>query len=138
MKKILTLMVVASLLASPALAYAGPNGPDKTETPAKADLLAAAKAAGAEVVVGNADGTPLATPAPQNGVAKGKLWVGVAMIAVGAGVIYKGVDLYESEADPFGRKKNADAYLAMGVGSVIAFFGALAVRGGLAGRGFND
>ncbi|MGD8328861.1 MAG: hypothetical protein PVJ49_05445 [Acidobacteriota bacterium] len=136
MRKILTLMVVTSLLASPALAMAGPNGPDNPEKPAKIDLMAAAKAAGKEVA---AEGTtPLSTPAPQNGVAKGKLWVGVAMIALGAGVVWKGADLYDNEPDPFGRKKNADAYLAMGVGSVITLFGVLAVRGGLAGRGFND
>jgi len=135
MRKILTLMVVASLLVSPALAFAGPNGPDDPEKPAKIDLMAAAKAAGKSVAEETA---PLSTPAPQNGVAKGKLWVGVAMIALGAGVIWKGTDLYDNDPDPFGRKKNADAYLAMGVGSVITFFGVMAVRGGLAGRGFND
>jgi hypothetical protein len=137
MKKILTLMVVASLLASPALAYAGPNDPDKAKT--KVDLTAAAEAAAKEIVAEESAALPLATPAPQGTeVAKGKLWTGVAMVALGAGIIYKGVDLYESDPDPFGRKKNADSYLAIGVGSVITMFGALAVRGGLAGRGFND
>ena len=43
-----------------------------------------------------------------------------------------------SEPDPFGRKKNADAFLAIGLGSIFAAFGVLSVRGGLAGRGFNE
>jgi len=137
MRKILTLVVAVSLFASPALAFASPAvGPDDPGKPAKVDLVAAAKAAGKEIVAEETEA--LGTSAPQNAVAKDKLWVGVALVAVGAGLIYKGVDLHESDPDPFGRTKNADSYLAMGVGSVLAFFGAMGIRGGLAGRGFND
>jgi len=136
MKKILTMLVVISLLASPALAYAGPDDPEKPKV-AKIDFDAAVKEAAAEIVFDrNAPITKAA--APQSDVAKGKLWTSVAVVALGAGLIYKGTDLYDSESDPFGRKKNADAYLAIGVGSVMAVLGVLGIRGGLAGRGFNE
>ncbi len=136
MKKILTLVVIATLLTSPALAYAGPNDPEK----AKVDLTAAANAAAREIVFSDMIKAPLEEGAPpqEAGVAKGKLWAGIGMIALGAGLIWKGTDVYQSEPDPFGRKKNADAYLAIGVGSVITFFGVMTARGGLAGRGFNE
>jgi len=136
MKKVLTLVVVATLLTSPALAYAGPNDPVKP----KVDLTAAAKLAAKDIVLSDASAAPLeeGAPPPQGGVAKGKLWAGIGMIGLGAALIWKGSDVYQSEPDPFGRKKNADAYLAFGVGSVIAAFGVLTVRGGLAGRGFNE
>ena len=135
MKKILTWVVVAILLTSPALAYAGPDDPEKP----KVDLTAAAEAAAKELVLSDASALSLETGAPpQSGVAKGKLWAGIGMIALGAGIIWKGADLYDSEPDPFGRKKNADAFLAIGLGSIFAAFGVLSVRGGLAGRGFNQ
>lgn len=133
-KKFLTMMVVASLLASPGLAWAGPDDP--VEKP-KLDLRAAAKAVAKEIVAEEAEAEALApATAPQNGIAQDKFWAGVGLLALGAGIIYKGVDLHTSEEDPFGRTKNADAFLAIGVGSVFAAFGALAVKGGLAGNGF--
>lgn len=137
MKRVLTLVVVATLLTSPALAYAGPNDPEKP----KVDLTAAMKAAAKDIVLSDAGATALeegAAPPQQDGVAKGKLWAGIGLIALGAGLIWKGADLYESDEDPFGRKKNADSFLAMGVGGVFAAFGFLTLRGGLAGRGFNE
>ena len=137
MKKILTMVVVASLLMSPALAFAGPDGPEK---PKKVDLRAAAKVAATDIVFRETNARPLEESAPpqEGGVAQGKLWAGIGMIALGAGLIWKGADLHTDEPDPFGRKKNADAYLAIGVGSVITFFGVMATRGGLAGRGFDQ
>lgn len=138
MKKILTMILVASLFASPALAYAGPNGPhDDPEKPKKIDFSVAIDKAAKEVVRNDDKAALLATGTAPQEVAKGKLWTGIGMVALGVGVIWKGADLYESEPDPFGRQKNADSYLAIGVGSVITMFGALAIRGGLAGRGFD-
>lgn len=136
MKRVLTLVVVATLLTSPALAYAGPNDPEKP----KLDLTAATKAAAKDIVLSDAGVLNLEEGAapPQGSVAKGKLWAGIGLIALGAGLIWKGSDLYDSNPDPFGRKKNADAFLAMGVGGVFAAFGFLTLRGGLAGRGFNE
>ncbi len=137
MKRALTLVIVASLLTSPALAYAGPNDPDK---PAPVNLTVAAKEAAKEVVLTDMGAGAIKESAPpqEGGIAQGKFWTGIGMIALGAGLIWKGADLYTDEPDPFGRKKNADAYLAIGVGSVITFFGVMATRGGLAGRGFNE
>ena len=135
MRKILTMLVVISLLASPALAYAGPNDPEKPKV-TKIDFDTAVKEAAAEIVLET--NAPIKSPAPQSEVAQGKLWTSVAVVALGAGLIYKGTDLYDSDPDPFGRKKNADAYLAIGVGSVMAALGVLGIRGGLAGRGFNE
>ena len=136
MKRILTLVVVTTLLTSPALAFAGPNDPVKP----KVDLTAAAKVAAKDLVLSDARAASLETsaPPPQGGVAKGKLWAGIGMIVLGSALIWKGSDVYQSEPDPFGRKKNADAYLAIGVGSVFAAFGVMTTRGGLAGRGFNE
>ena len=134
-KRTLTLMVVASLFAGPAMAV-GPDGPDKKE------LTEAAIAAAREIVKEEAKALawrpPVATPLRQDGGGGWKTAAGIALIAAGAGVIAKGVSVYESEPDPFGRTKNTDAYLAYGVGSAFMVFGVLALRGGLAGRGFNE
>jgi hypothetical protein len=62
--------------------------------------------------------------------------IGIAMIAGGAGIIAKGFEVYQDEPDRFERTKNADSYLAWGVGAGILGFGILTLKGGLDGRGF--
>ncbi len=130
MKRILTLLVVASLVTSPAFAY----GPDK---PDKVDLSEAAVEAAREVVAAEIVSLELAPP-PQDesGISAGKVGLGVGLIALGLGLIWKGNDVYQDEPDRFGRIKNADVYTLYAAGGTFMFFGALSIRGGLKGRGF--
>ena len=130
MKRLLTLLVVASLVTSPAFAY----GPDKPE---KVDLLEAAAEAAREVVAEDFVSLEL-TPPPQesSGISGGKVALGVGLIALGAGLIWKGNDVWQDEPDRFGRVKNADSYMLYSAAGVFMFFGALSIRGGLKGRGF--
>ncbi len=141
MRRILSLLVVVSLMATPALAYGpGPDDKEKTAVPSVA-LHDAAVLAARAIVLEEIAGRPidLEPVVPQDsGMAGGKVAAGVALVALGIGLIFKGTDLHTSEEDPFGRTKNADAFLAMGVGSVFSVFGILLIRGGMAGRGFNN
>jgi len=59
------------------------------------------------------------------------------MIAGGAGIIWKGVDVWQDEPDRFGRTKNADSFVAWGVGGTIMVFGGMVLKGGLDGRSFQ-
>jgi len=130
MKRVLTLLVVASLVTSPAFAY----GPDKPE---KVNLSEAAAEAAREVVAAESVGLEL-TPPPQEsaGVNGGKVGLGIGLIALGAGLIWKGTDVWQDEPDRFGRTKNADSYMLYGAGATFMFFGALSTIGGMKGRGF--
>ena len=134
MKRALTFILAFTLVAAPAMA-AGPG--DKAEKP---NLREAAAVAAAELVaVEAAAENPLAAPAQTDApVAKWRMAAAIGMIALGAGLIYNGVDLYDDEADPFGRTKNSDAYLSMVVGGCIAAFGALNIGPALNGVGFTD
>ena len=108
MKRALTFILAFTLVATPALA-AGPG--DKAEKP---NLREAAAVAAAELVAVEAAENPLAAPAQTDApVAKWRMAAAIGMIALGAGLIYNGVDLYDDNPDPFGRTKNSDAYLSM-------------------------
>ena len=48
-------------------------------------------------------------------------------------MIVNGADLWDSEGDIFGRKKNDDSYVSYGVGAISAFLGVIVLRGGLRG-----
>jgi len=130
MKKVLTLLVAASLVTGPAFAY-GPDEPDKV------DLSEAAVEAAREVVAAESVSLEL-TPPPQEGtgISGGKVGLGIGLIALGAGLIWKGNDVWQDEPDRFGRVKNADAYTLYTAAGTFIFFGALSIRGGLKGRGF--
>lgn len=130
MKRILTLLVVASLVTSPAFAY----GPDKPE---KVNLSEAAAEAAREVVAKEFMSVELTPPSQvETGVSGGKVALGIGLVALGAGLIWKGTDVWQDEPDRFGRTKNADAYMLYGAGATFMFFGALSTVGGLKGRGF--
>ena len=139
MKKILSICLVFVLVAGPALAY-GPED-DKKKPAGKLELRAAleesANEAARAVVLEGAESGTLALQ-ESDGVAGGKLAVGIAMVAVGVGVVANGFALYEGDPDVFGRKKNADAYLSWGIGAIIALFGGFTINGAMQGRGFND
>lgn len=135
MKRALTFILAFTLVATPALA-AGPGSKDE-----KPDLREAAAVAAAELVASEAAENPLAEPAQDEmdtPVAKWRMAAAVGMIALGAGLIYNGVDLYDSEPDIFGRKKNSDAYLSMVVGGCIALFGVTNMVAAFDGVGFTD
>lgn len=140
MKRTLILLLAATLVASPALA-AGP-GPDDDDK--KAITLAVAKEAAKDVVLESRSDSLLAErrtePVLQDGdgIARWKMIVGVGLLAGGAGIIANGAALWEDEPDQFGRTKNIDSYISFGVGGTMAFIGALAVRGALAGRGLTE
>ena len=152
MKRTLTLLVLVSLVASPALAYGQRAvSPDAENTVAatrsvdaefliSAETLAALVATAAHEVV-TADASTLAPAAPQTGDGMwgpgSRIAIGIAMIAGGAGIIWKGVDVWQDEPDRFGRVKNADAYLGWGVGATIMVFGGMVLKGGLKGQGFQ-
>ena len=146
MKRTLTRLVVASIVASPALAYGQKAvGPvDDTTLPVdtailiSAETLAESIAMAAHEVV-SADVPALALPQGEGGKlgSGSRIAIGIAMIAGGAGIIWKGFDVYQDEPDRFGRVKNADSYVAWGVGGAIMFFGGLVLRGGLQGQGFQ-
>jgi len=130
MKRVLTLLVVASLVTSPAFAY----GPDK---PDKVDLSEAAAEAAREVVAAEFVSLELApTPQEGTGISGPKVGLGIGLIALGLGLIWKGNDVWQDEPDRFGRVKNADSYMLYGAAGTFMFFGALSIRGGLKGRGF--
>ena len=152
MKRTLTLLVLVSLVSGPALAYSQKAvSPDAENTVAaarsvdpgfliSAEALAASVATAAHEVVG-ADAATLAPAAPQNVEGKlgsgSRIAIGIAMIAGGAGIIWKGIDVWQDEPDRFDRTKNADAYIAWGVGGTIMVFGGMVLRGGMQGRGFQ-
>ena len=133
MKRALTFILAFTLVATPALA-AGPGSKDD-----KPDLREAAAVAAAELVAVEAAENRLAAPAQTDApVAKWRMAAAIGMIALGAGLIYNGVDLYDDQPDPFGRKKNSDAYLSMVVGGCIAAFGVLNIGPAMNGVGFTD
>jgi hypothetical protein len=134
MKRALTFILAFALVTTPALA-AGPG--EKVEKP---NLREAAAVAAEELVAMEAVENPLATP--QEGtdppVAGWRMAAAVGMIALGAGLIYNGIDLYDDTPDPFGRTKNSDAYLSMVVGGCIALFGVVNMTAAFDGVGFTD
>lgn len=150
MKRTLTLLVLISLVATPALAYGqqavSPHAENtvtatrlvETEPLISAETLAALVATAANEVV-RADTSNLAPAAPQDGMwgSGSRIAIGIAMIAGGAAIIWKGVDVWQDEPDRFGRTKNADAYVGWGVGATIMVFGGMVLKGGLDGRSFQ-
>ena len=136
MKRILALLLLTSLVATPALAYGPDDDKGKRLVDAKELEAAVLKASRELVVADNLLATPT-TPQTTPGRA-GPGWrtlIGIAMIAGGAGIITKGAVDWE-DADRFGRVKNADSYLAFGVGGGLMTFGFITLKGGLEGRGF--
>jgi len=144
MKRTLALLLLVSLVSTPALAYAQAPEKDKAEVDGKTlaidnDALTAATIKVAHDIVVAESKTLEAAAAPQVPGRAGPGWrtaTGIAMLVGGAAIIWKGADVYDSEPDRFGRVKNADAYLAYGVGATIVGFGAITLMGGLQGRGF--
>ncbi len=152
MKRTLTLLVLISLVATPALAYGqqavSPDAENmvtatrlvETEPLISAETLAALVATAADEVV-SADSSGLAPAAPQGADGMwgsgSRIAIGIAMIAGGAAIVWKGTDVWQDEPDRFGRTKNSDAYLAWGVGGTIMAFGGMVLRGGLQGRSFQ-
>ena len=144
MKRTLALLLLLSLVSTPALAYAQAAETDKAAVDGKTlaidnDALKASTIKVAhEIVVEKATSLEVGV-APQVPGRAGAGWrtaTGIAMLAGGAAIIWKGVDVYQDEPDRFGRVKNSDAYLAWGVGGGIMAFGFLTLKGGLEGRGF--
>ena len=150
MKRTLTLLVLISLVATPALAYGqqavSPHAENtvtatrlvETEPLISAETLAALVATAANEVV-RADTSNLAPAAPQDGMwgSGSRIAIGIAMIAGGAAIIWKGVDVWQDEPDRFDRTKNADSFVAWGVGGTIMVFGGMVLKGGLDGRSFQ-
>ncbi len=153
MKRTLTLLVLISLVATPALAYGQQAVSPRTENPENtvtatrtaeakplisAETLALLVATAADEVV-SADTSRLAPAAPQDGMwgPGSRIAIGIAMLAGGAAIIWKGADVWQDEPDRFDRTKNADAYLAWGVGGTIMVFGGMVLKGGLDGRSFQ-
>ena len=136
MRRTLVLLLLASLVTTPALAY-GQDDTDKIRVDSKSLEEAVAKAARELVAT---DPIRLTFEAPQTTPGRaGSGWrtvVGIAMMVGGAGIIAKGAVDYQDEADRFDRTKNADSYLAFGVGGGIMAFGFITLKGGLQGRGF--
>lgn len=145
MKRTLALLLLVVLVSTPAMAHAQASDTDKaraeTAAPTNGDneLKAAAANAGRELVIADSKSRELAVASqdvPGRWGATSRTWIGVAMLAGGAAIIWKGVDIYQDEPDRFGRTKNSDSYLAWGVGGGIMTFGFITLKGGLEGRGF--
>ncbi len=139
MKRTLALLLLASLVTTPALAYGQQDDRDKIRVDSKNSISweEAVVEATREVVAKDSTRLTLVTPQTTPGRA-GSGWrtvIGIAMMVGGAGIIAKGASVYEG-ADRFGRVKNADAYVAYGVGGGIMAFGFITLKGGLQGRGF--
>ncbi len=135
MKRTLALLLLASLVTTPALAYGQDEG-DKVRVDPKS-LEEAVVEVARELVAKDSTRLTLATPQTTPGRA-GPGWrtaIGIAMMVGGAGIIAKGVEAYEEE-DRFGRVKNADSFVGFGVGGGIMAFGFITLKGGLQGRGF--
>lgn len=142
MRRSLALLLLVSLMSTPALAYAQAAETDKAEDDGKvvakldADRLELAAIEAAREIVAE-DSKALAAPQVPGRAGPGwRTAAGIAMLVGGAAIIWKGVDIYQDEPDRFGRTKNSDAYLAYGVGGGIMAFGFLTLKGGLEGRGF--
>lgn len=136
MKKILTMVLAMMFVAGPVLAAVPP--PAEEGGPLTLESL---EAAAASVVAEDAvlDGRPAATPAAaaqEDGTNTGKVILGIALIAGGAGFIANGASLWQSDEDVFGRKKNLDSYSLYALGGATAFVGALVLRSGLRGEGW--
>jgi hypothetical protein len=146
MKRTLALLLLVSLLATPALAYAqGSNkgravvDVDATRVDAeslKAETLKEAIVTVSRELVAEESSALEAGAVVQRAGSGWRTVIGIAMIAGGAGIIAKGFEVYQDEPDRFERTKNADSYLAWGVGAGILGFGILTLKGGLDGRGF--
>ena len=92
---------------------------------------------GIEVVAAEFVSLELAPPPQEEtGISGGKVGLGIGLIALGAGLMWKGNEVWQDEPDRFGRTKNADAYTLYTAAGTFMFFGALSIRGGLKGRGF--
>lgn len=147
MKRTMTLLIVATMVASPALAYA-PQAEQSTAddaNPVAAERLVDAEAlaeavvtAARELVLEEMSAKRIAPQGEGGKLGSGsRTAIGIGMLVAGAALIWKASDNYQSEPDRFGRIKNADAYLGYGVGGTIMFFGALVFKGGIAGEGFQ-
>lgn len=138
MKRALPLLLLVGLVANPLPASGSVQEAEEPVAARGSSLDEALTVAAREVALADAAGREL----PASGIVQeraGAGWrtvVGIAMIVGGAGIVAKGFNIYQDEPDRFGRTKNADAYVAWGVGGGIITFGFLALKGGLEGRGF--
>ena len=136
MKRIITMVLATSLIAAPALAAvpAPSEGPEKPAAATTTPGFRLALDDAARAIIGEDVASGAATPVVlQSGKNGGKVLVGVLLILGGAAVIVNGADLWDSEGDIFGRKKNDDSYVSYGVGAISAFLGVIVLRGGLRG-----
>jgi len=147
MKRTMTLLVVATLVASPALAYAQQAEQSTQDT---VGAVAAEGLVGSEAWTEAIDKVTRDMVLEENAAKRlapqgegGKFGpgprkaIGIAMLIAGAAIIWKASDNYQSEPDRFGRVKNADSFLGYGVGGTVMFFGAFVLKGGLEGKGFQ-
>lgn len=134
MKRMLSMLLAASLVAAPAMAVPAAAPADADED-GEISLLEAADRVAREVAAEEAGVETLAVQEERE-TNTTKLAVGIALIAGGAGIIANGAALWQDEPDRFDRTKNADSYMSFGVGSVIALFGVLATRSALRGEGW--
>jgi len=139
MKRTLALLLLVSLLATPALAQVQERDKDGEVVGTKSVRAATLKEAIVEVsreIVAEEASTLEAGAVVQRAGSGWRTIIGIAMIAGGAGIIAKGFDIQQDGPDRFDRTKDADTYLAWGVGAGILGFGILTLKGGLEGRGF--
>lgn len=154
MKRIVMLLLVASLVPGPVMAAtaaqeagraqetvatepAVPAAPATDEADGKLleTIAIAAKEIAAEDVAALGVGNR-AVVQDEDGVATWKMVVGVGLLAGGAGLIANGIALRQEEPDPFGRVKDADSWVAIGVGASFMTIGAFVVRDALGGNEF--
>jgi len=139
MKRTLVLLLLVSLLATPALAQVQESERDRmaegTKT-VKAETLREAVVEVSREIVAEEASTLEAGAVVQRAGSGWRTIIGIAMIAGGAGIIAKGFEIKQDGPDRFDRTKDADTFLAWGVGAGILGFGILTLKGGLEGRGF--
>jgi hypothetical protein len=139
MKRTLALLLLVSLLATPALAQVQERDTDGVVSgtkSVKAETLREAVVEVSREIVAEEASTLEAGAVVQRPGSGWRTVIGIAMIAGGAGIIAKGFEIKQDGPDRFDRTKDSDAFLAWGVGAGILGFGILTLKGGLAGRGF--
>lgn len=123
MKRMLSMLLVTSLVASPAFAMV----PDESPS------LRAAAAEAAEAYIAEAAEAGTLPPVQEMGSEKntGKILLGVALIGAGVAAILQGKSIKQEEPDPFGRTKDMDTYSLYGLGTVVGVIGAIIIKNGM-------
>lgn len=139
MKRIAVMLLAATIVASPVLATS--PTPEERAKATESRLMDAAHVAVEEMVAEEAATLELeetGAAAQEDGIAGWKMVVALGLLGGGAGLIANGMALKQDEPDPFGRVKDADTWVLVGVGSTMITVGAFALRGALAGRGLTE